>query len=249
MKETIQTRLVEFCGRHTAWLRFVVATLILACGAGISLALDSGSGLWKWPLAGVLLVAAGLLEILRQWVGKELSLGETETARMRRAYGLLVLARMVVIPKTAEDVGQGVKLLRANIMLPADSRCRTLKVWTSIGMDGDADAQLEIKNGTGVAGWVFEREKELRFLDIEAGNIDPRHTVEPVHAQAAVRSEIRSIICAPIVDQQTATLPNKVLKGVLCLDSDLTADEVGFSDEEVQGIVQTVADLLAPSIR
>lgn len=213
---------------------------------GLLLAGESAWLVSRWW--SVLPLGVGVAAFLvRDSVNAALAYGNSDASRRLFVFRLLEIA-CESVASDGDALPFGGKSLRCSVMLPSGVDC--LKVWTAVNMDGDNDRQLEIDVTSGVAGYVYSQVHIAALVDRITYPTDTRVTIRPAHAQASVRPEMRSILCIPIFDPFTASMPleQRSILGILCCDSDLRMAEAGFEDSYVVGLLTKVADLVAVTL-
>jgi len=139
-----------------------------------------------------------------------------------------------------------VKLFRTIFNLPepnvvrANIICKTtrssLRVTYCFNMDSEADTddELEFAMGSGACGQCWET-KELVYCDLEAARSQTKAWKMDKYQQAMVRGDLKSLLCAPILDAHGERL------GVLNVDSPVKSMLSLVDDEEKIDRFETVA--------
>lgn len=244
MVEKFWDAVAAFCSKHDIAYRAITETCVFVGAAltGWFLGSTEIDSAWAIPPA----VVAALAIWVREGAGHYHALGRTQSAKRKVVAKLLELASIAMVPAEAHSDEEGGKFIRANLMRH-DPQQGTLKIWARYNMEEDADRGIEIQEHSGLSGHVFMNCTSPQLWNRERNGGDPRSEVRPVAVNRAVREEMRGMLCVPVFDPYEEGLPVGQRKklGVLCFDSDLPVEEIGFELAAVENMAVRAADLVA----
>jgi hypothetical protein len=240
---------MELWDNDSWWVRFAdwlqdrpaLSSVVLSLAGvfatfGLEQALEWGPSWQKHPTimgtVGVLIVAVATQAVLVE---------RTKTLRARRMTIKTIQGLLCQLAKTATPAGLHV---RANIMLsdPARQR-RTVDASTAYNMhgDGDTDSRLTIAFKSGVSG------KAARFLKPVISPCEGDFGLDP-EEQALVRRTLKTILSAPILDDDVFVVGANRVIGTLQLDSDELVEKLGWNEQTCER-AQSFADIIALQLR